>query len=164
MPGRTGPKNGEHTEVATPLLACMALVAAMNQVPPRALAAIAAVEGGQPGQASRNRDGTEDLGPMQVNTRWLPAIAAATGGTVDSARARLLGDECFNVSAGAAILRTYLAEEHGNLLQAVGDYHSHTPLLNQAYRIRVLGAARRMFAPGGNAPLPPRTISFVPVR
>ena len=146
--------------MATPLLACMALVAALNQVPPRALAAIAAVEGGQPGQASRNRDGTEDLGPMQVNTRWLPTIAAAMGATVENARTRLLSDPCFNVSAGAAILRTYLAETRGNLLQAVGDYHSHTPLLNQAYQARVLGAARRMFAPASDA----RPISFTPVR
>jgi hypothetical protein len=133
--------------MATPLLACMALVASMNQLPPRVMPAIALVEGGRTGQATRNLDGSEDLGPMQVNTRWLPAIAWAMHTTVPQVRARLLTDRCFNVSAGGAILRTYLVETRGDLLQAIGDYHSHTPPLNLAYRALVLAAARRLFAP-----------------
>jgi hypothetical protein len=38
-----------------------------------------------------------------------------------------------------------LAESGGDLMQAVGDYHSHTPALNLAYQARVLAAARRLF-------------------
>lgn len=143
------------------LLACIATVAALDGLPPRALAAIAAVEGGRPGQVVGNRDGSEDLGPMQVNSRWLPAVAAAIGGTTAQARARLLDDSCFNVSAGGAILRTYLGETRGDLLQAVGNYHSHTPPLNQAYQARVLDAARQMF---GDTPPVPGTIRFEAVR
>ena len=99
--------------MAAPLLACIALVAAINHVPPRVIPAIALVEGGRIGQASRNLDGSEDLGPMQVNTRWLPAIAWAMHTTVQQARARLLADACFNISAGAAILRTYFGGNAG---------------------------------------------------
>jgi hypothetical protein len=163
--------------MATPLLACMALVASMNQLPPRVMPAIALVEGGRPGEATRNRDGTEDLGPMQVNTRWLPVIAWAMHTTIPQVRARLLADACFNVSAGGAILRTYLVETGGDLLQAIGDYHSHTPPLNLAYRALVLDAARRLFArPSLGTPhaavvrrmdrinfMPMHRISFTPV-
>ena len=35
-------------------------------------------------------------------------------------------------------------------MQAIGDYHSHTPVLNQAYRLQVLSAATTLFA--GRAP------------
>ena len=138
--------------MAIPMFACMALVASMNQLPPRVMPAIALVEGGRTGEVTRNLDGSEDLGPMQVNTRWLPAIAWAMHSTVPQVRARLLADVCFNVSAGGAILRTYLAETRGDLLQAIGDYHSHTPPLNLAYRMLVLGAARRLFARPISAP------------
>ena len=140
-------------------LACIAVVASLNGLPPRALAAIAAVEGGRTGQVVVNRDGSEDLGPMQVNSRWLPAIAAAIHGSIGQARARLLDDSCFNVSAGGAILRTYMAETPGDLLRAVGNYHSHTPVHHQAYVELVMRAARRLFAAG----TAPRTISFTPV-
>lgn len=143
------------------LLACMVAVAALNQLPPRVLPAIAVVEGGRAGQAVRNLDGSEDLGPMQVNTRWLPAIATAMGGSVVQARARLLGDTCFNISAGGAILRTYLQETRGDLMGAIGDYHSHTPFRNLEYRGLVLHAAWRLYGPRAAAPM--HRITFTPV-
>ena len=34
-------------------------------------------------------------------------------------------------------------------MTAVGDYHSHTPLLHQAYRLRVLRAATALFGGRG---------------
>ena len=43
-------------------------------------------------------------------------------------------------------MRTFLSETKGDLMQAVGNYHSHTPLLNLDYRFKVLNAARAMFA------------------
>ena len=45
------------------------------------------------------------------------------------------------------ILRTYLDETRGELMQAIGDYHSHTPLLNQSYQLKVRQSATAMFAP-----------------
>jgi hypothetical protein len=36
-------------------------------------------------------------------------------------------------------------EAHGNLMAAVGDYYSHTPLLNERYRLRVMGTASLLF-------------------
>jgi len=89
---------------------------------------------------------------MQVNTRWLPAIAGATHAGTATVRTRLLADPCFNISAAGAILRTYLNQDHGDLMRAIGDYHSHTPLLHQRYQLQVLNAAESLF---GAMPAPP---------
>lgn len=131
--------------MAVPFLACMALVASLDRLPPRVLPSIAAVEGGRIGLVSRNLDGSDDLGVMQVNTRWLPAIAGEMHADTATARARLLADPCFNISAAGAILRTYLDQDHGRLMQAIGDYHSHTPLEHQRYQLQVLNAAESLF-------------------
>ncbi len=131
--------------MSIPFLACMIAVSQFYALPPRALPAIQAVEGGTVGFVRRNADGSEDLGPMQVNSRWIAPIAAATGDSPERVRGRLVDDGCFNVAAAGAILRIYLDEAGGALLPAIGNYHSHTPALHGAYRERVLAAARRLF-------------------
>jgi len=138
--------------MTAPLLACMALVAQAYALPPRVLPAIQTVEGGSPGIIHRNTDGSDDLGPMQVNTLWLPVLARAAGLPAEEVRDRLLTRPCFNVAAAGLILRTYLDETRGNLLRAIGDYHSHTPMLNLRYQGQVLRSAAALFqppAPGG---------------
>jgi hypothetical protein len=42
-------------------------------------------------------------------------------------------------------MRVYLDEAGGDLLRAVGYYHSHTPERATEYRAKVLGAAMRLF-------------------
>ena len=128
-----------------PYLACMALVASWNRLPPRVLPSIQSVEGGRVGLVHANRDGSEDLGVMQVNTLWVRPLARYTRQPVTVIRARLLRDACFNIAAAGAIMGVYLAEEKGDLMRAVGDYHSHTQSLNQGYQARVMAAARAMF-------------------
>ena len=123
----------------------MMSVSAFYGLPPRVLPAIQAVEGGQVGTISRNQDGSEDLGPMQVNTRWLGPVAQLTGLPEAVVRERLVGDACFNIAAAGAILHMHLKEQNGDLMRAVGNYHSHTPVLHEAYRARVVGAATRLF-------------------
>lgn len=134
------------------LLACLTAAAAFYHLPPRALLAIQATEGGRPGLASRNRDGSEDLGPMQVNTRWLAPLAAATGLPPAELRRRLLEDACFNLRTGAAILRIETNAAKGDLAVALGHYHSRTPDRADAYRARVLRSAARLFAAPPPAP------------
>ncbi|HYZ61939.1 MAG TPA: lytic transglycosylase domain-containing protein [Acetobacteraceae bacterium] len=128
-----------------PYLACMAATAVFYSLPPRVLPAIQAVEGGRVGMVHRNTDGSDDLGLMQVNTRWVPVLAAVTREPAAAIRVRLIEDPCFNIAAAGAILRTYLNEAQGDLELAVGFYHSHTPTLRQAYLERVMRSARAMF-------------------
>ena len=131
--------------MAIPYLACMLAVASAEHLPPRVLPAIHAVEGGSVGTVSRNSDGSEDLGVMQINSRWLPVLARHTGRDETTVRRALVQAPCFNIAVAGAILRLYLTETGDNLLAAIGDYHSHTPLLNERYQEQVIGAAWSLF-------------------
>ena len=131
--------------MAVPYLACMALVASLYQLPPRVLPSIQRVEGGLAGTVSRNTDGSEDYGVMQVNSRWLPALSAYTGLSREEVRHRLVHRACFNIAAGGAILRTYLNETKGDLMLAVGNYHSHTEARNRSYQLKVMRSAATLF-------------------
>ena len=133
--------------MSVPFLACMAAVAAFHHLPPRALPSIQQVEGGQVGTVQRNANGSEDLGLMQINTLWIAPIAHYTNQPEMAVRERLIKDGCYNIAAAGAILRIYLNEARGDLMLAIGYYHSHTPVRNQAYQTRVLNAATRLFAP-----------------
>jgi soluble lytic murein transglycosylase-like protein len=98
-----------------------------------------------PGNPGLNIDGSEDLGLMQVNTRWVGPLARFVRMTEPNVRDRLIADPCFNIAAAAAIMRTYLVETRGDLMLAVGNYHSHTPALNQRYQAQVLRSAWGLF-------------------
>jgi soluble lytic murein transglycosylase-like protein len=131
--------------LALPYLACMLQASQFYTLPPRVLPSIQAVEGGAPGTVHQNTDGSADLGVMQVNTRWVQPIARRIHDAPDNVAARLTNDACFNIAAAALILRGYLNETHDDLMEAVGDYHSHTRLLNLAYRTQVVAVAAAMF-------------------
>jgi len=123
----------------------MALVASVLQLPPHVLPSIQAVEGGFVGSVSHNTDGSDDLGVMQVNTLWLQPLARVSRLPPAEVRRRLVVDPCFNIAAAGRILRTYLHETHGDWMRAIGDYHSHTPALNEDYQARAMAAARKLF-------------------
>lgn len=134
--------------MSIPLLACMATAAAFYHLPPRVLPSIQAVEGGYIGAVHADSDGSQDLGIMQVNTRWLADLAQVARMSEGEVRERLIYDGCFNIAAAAAILRAYLNEARGDLMLAVGYYHSHTPALNLEYQSKVLASAARLFGTG----------------
>lgn len=133
--------------MAVPFLSCMALVAQIYGLPPRVLPAIQRVEGGSPGVVHVNQNGSADLGVMQINTIWLPYLARYTSLSPAEVQTRLLTRTCFNIAAAGLIMRIYLDETGGDLMRAVGNYHSHTPALNQSYQARVLRSASVLFQP-----------------
>lgn len=62
------------------LAACILMAAQNYSVPPSVLLGIYQVEGGAVGQAvGPNDNGSYDLGPMQINTIWLPELARHWG-------------------------------------------------------------------------------------
>jgi hypothetical protein len=128
-----------------PWLGCMLAVSQFYHLPPRVLPSIQAVEAAGPGIVSRNTNGTADLGTMQVNTRWIPSIAAWWRMTPRAVAERLIGDACFNIVSAGAIMRIYLDEAHGDVVRAVGYYHSHTPELAGDYELRVIRASMMLF-------------------
>ena len=142
--------------MSVPYLACMAAVAAFYGLPPRVLPAIQAAEGGRPGLIHPNANGSADLGVMQVNTIWLDKLSRIAGMQPQTVQARLLADPCFNIAASGLILRNYLDEAGGDLMTAVGWYHSHTPHFAAAYRLRVMQSARVLFHGEARSPVPSR--------
>jgi soluble lytic murein transglycosylase-like protein len=132
-----------------PFIACMVSAAAFYHLPPRVLPSIQAVEGGRPGLVHVNQDGSQDLGVMQVNTHWVQALAWQTRMPPAEAQQRLLLDPCFNIAVAGAIMRIYLNEAGGDLLRAIGYYHSHSAPLADAYRLQVVASAQHLFGGGG---------------
>jgi hypothetical protein len=141
--------------MAVPYLACMALVASIYHLPPRVLPSIQTIEGGWSGAIIRNTNGSEDLGVMQVNTLWIGPLVRYTGLPAPVVRQKLVNVPCFNIAAAGAILRGYLDEANGELMQAIGYYHSHRPALGLPYQVRVRNAAATLFARPGTAASPP---------
>jgi hypothetical protein len=123
----------------------MITVAAVAYLPPRVLPVIHQIEGGRIGMVRPDTNGTDDLGVMQVNTIWVPAIASRARLSPAATERELIEDPCFNIAAAALILRAYLRQTGGALLPAIGDYHSHTSILNQTYTLQAEAVALQLF-------------------
>ncbi|MCF3945756.1 lytic transglycosylase domain-containing protein [Acidiphilium iwatense] len=129
-------------------LKCMLVASAALGLPPRILPTIQALEGGRVGSVTLDRNGTADLGVMQINSIWLPALAERAHLTVSATREQLIYHPCFNIAAAAVIIRTYVNQSRGNILAAVGDYHSHTQKLNHEYLAAAERTAEALFDGG----------------
>ncbi|HTH99932.1 MAG TPA: lytic transglycosylase domain-containing protein [Acidisoma sp.] len=134
-----------------PYIKCMLVVASTVGLPPRVLPVLQAMEGGKVGMVREDANGTADLGVMQVNTIWIPVLAARAGLTELETRRRMIEEPCFNIAAAALVMRNYLAETGGALLPAIGDYHSHSKDLNAAYQAQALRTARNLFTTAASA-------------
>ena len=110
---------------------CTQAAADWQQVPRNLLDAILVIEGGKPGQRVYNKNGTYDMGPAQINSIWLPVLAKQ--GIPEDL---VVHDRCVNVFVASWILRQHYVET-GDYWAAVGRYHSKTPALNAAYRLRI---------------------------
>lgn len=101
-------------------------------------------EGGWVGAEVANSDGSHDLGPLQVNSWWVPRLAAVTGRPEPHIRHWLKEDPCFNVDAARWIFLSGLAAT-GDYWKAVGVYHSPTGWRQRRYTASVVGHLRRRF-------------------
>lgn len=119
------------------LAACLMLASQTYEIPPAALVGIYKAEGGQVGQEVKNTNGSYDLGPMQINTIWLPELSEKWGVNEQTARKWLRDDACTNISVSAWILRRHLNETK-SLSKAIAQYHSRTPRHAKRYKSRVL--------------------------
>ena len=89
------------------------------------LRALRRQEGGWIGAEVRNSDGSVDLGPMQVNSWWVPRIARLMNRSETQVRSWLRDDACFNVDAARWIFLSALHDAK-DYWRAVGIYHSPT--------------------------------------
>jgi len=125
---------------------CLTAAAAAHRLPPAMLVILLKVEGGTLGHVSRNTDGTVDIGPLQVNTVWVPRIAAHWSATPATAFVALRDNLCANLEGGAWILRQAMDEARGDFWGGVGIYHSHNPDYKARYLRKVLDASLQLQA------------------
>lgn len=108
-------------------LQCINEAAVEYHVPAKLIISVLNVEQGKIGMAKRNRNGSYDLGPMQINTSWWPKLSGY-GITRQEVRYK----PCINVKVGAWILAEAIAGGDG-LLNGIGNYNSHNLELNSNY-------------------------------
>ena len=96
---------------------CFVNATIANSLKPELLAAVISVEGGRPGSVSVNKNGTHDLGIMQINTgAWLPLISKTFfNNQHDKAYNALKDNGCFNIYSFMDTRAFYTKRERGCL-------------------------------------------------
>lgn len=106
---------------------CFNEAAAYYQVNPQVLYAIAKHESRlNPYAVNINKDGSYDIGVMQINSVWLPELNKI------GIRYEHLFNPCTNVYVGAWIYSKKV-RKYGNTWNAVGAYHSETAKKKENY-------------------------------
>ncbi len=118
---------------ASPLRAeCFEAAGRQYQVSPELLRAVAQQESGlNPRAINRNRNGSVDIGMMQINSSWLPLLAR------HGIREQDLWEPCTNVMVGAWILGSNF-KRMGVSIAALGAYNTSNPQGRQRYAAQVL--------------------------
>ena len=121
--------------ISLPILAvpihCINEAAIEYHVPARLIISVLQTERGKSGQIVKNRNGTYDIGLMQINSIWLPTLMKYGISQQD-----IQYKACVNVKVGAWILSKKIASGD-NLLIGIGDYNSHTERFNKSYYHKV---------------------------
>jgi hypothetical protein len=123
-------------ESTAPSMGCLFAEADRQHIDPYILLALLRTEGGRAGEYALNRNGSVDLGPMSINTVWLPALAKHYRTPENELKYRLATDGCANVAAAALILKRRIAAT-GNVPEGVASYHSNNPAKAGRYLMRV---------------------------
>jgi soluble lytic murein transglycosylase-like protein len=111
--------------------ACWEDAAARYGINPYLLYAIAKTESGLNPQAlNRNKNGTYDIGLMQINSSWLPTLRKY------GVNEQQLYDPCTSIHVGAWILAQNM-QKLGNSWEAVGAYNARDAALRMKYAAKV---------------------------
>lgn len=88
----------------------------------------------KPKVISKNRDGSVDIGLMQINSSWISPLGLD--------RERLVNDPCYNVNAGARILQMCIVK-HGYTWEAVGCYNAVSRVKRTRYSWKVYNQLKK---------------------
>ncbi len=110
---------------------CWVSAGQQHAIEPELLQAIADVESGQMADAMNyNKNGTRDIGLMQINSSHLHRLSAQ--GITEQ---RLLDEPCLSVEVGASVLAGFVSL-YGYNWTAVGAYNAGNAPGRQAARLR----------------------------
>lgn len=125
----------------SPAHACWEQAAERYGLSSELLYAIARTESGlDPLAVGHNRNGSRDIGLMQINSAWLQRLQA------HGIAERDLFDPCTSIHVGAWILAGNV-QRLGYTWEAVGAYNARNPALRRAYAERVYRQVTRTRAP-----------------
>lgn len=110
---------------------CIMQAAAHYQAHPDLIRAVLKTEGGAVGKIRWNKNGTFDMGPMQVNSVHLPELAR-----YGITKEMLTNDECLNIHIGTFYVQKNILQGK-DFWHGVGSYHSKTPSKNITYQYQV---------------------------
>jgi len=129
---------------------------------PALLRAIEKVEsGGNPVAVAQNKDGSEDICSMQINSQHMPFLAS-----FGITRPALLADHCLCVKVGAYFLAAEISQA-GWSWKAVGQYNTGpfgSPSRKESYARKVYDAYQRIIVDTDEAPSPPKPFQTVESR
>jgi hypothetical protein len=114
---------------------CARLSGESFSVPLALIFLVMETERGKVGEYSVNTNGSRDLGPMQINSLWLPIL-----GKLGIEEETVRDNGCVNVAVAAWILRGHLLDT-GDPLKALARYHSKTPKRGKIYLSAALSRA-----------------------
>jgi len=101
-------------------------------------------EAGWIGAEILNSNGSHDLGPLQINSWWVPKIAALLSRRQGDVRRWLQFDPCFNAETARWIFLDAL-KTGGSYWKAVGIYHSPNGSRQRRYAVLVAIHLRKRF-------------------
>jgi len=122
---------------------CIVQASAHYKAHPLLVQAVRLTENGRVGKIRMNSNGSFDMGPMQINSVHLPALANY-GITKDM----LVRDACLNIYIGTYQLQKEIILAR-DFWTGVGNYHSKTHGLNVSYQSRVWSNLQRLRAQQG---------------
>lgn len=115
---------------------CFKQASSRYGVPEDLLRAISHVESaGNPSARNTNKNGSTDIGHMQINTYWLPTLAK-----FGITKTQLM-NACINTYVGAWILASNISRM-GYRWEAVGAYNARNPIKAAIYTRKVAAALR----------------------
>lgn len=133
------PPAPNHSSLFQPVTTqCIVQTAQRFDLPESVLRAILKVEGGKAGELRFNTNGTYDIGPMQVNSIWLPKFSKYVSAE------QIFYDGCANLQVGAWILRYNINRAKGDVWQGIGSYHSSTPIHQDKYKTKIYTALQNI--------------------
>jgi hypothetical protein len=95
-------------------------------------------EGGLVGRVNYNKNGSFDIGPMQINSWWLKILAP-----MEISMENLRDNGCLNLWAASFILKDSFLKR-GNFIQTIKDYHSPNPELSHKYFLNLKKRAKNL--------------------
>ncbi|MGB4101564.1 MAG: lytic transglycosylase domain-containing protein [Alphaproteobacteria bacterium] len=123
------------------IAACLIQESQTYRLPAATLIGIMHVEGGRVGQEIHNKDGSYSLGPMLINTRFVPELANLWNVDKRTAHTWVRDNGCVNMYVASWRLRQTI-DTAGDLYKGIALFHSTNKKDGENYADKVIAAMK----------------------